>query len=284
MQLAVIVGGLVVADGGVAASHARLVRRGTDRLSARGVGLARLVRCASCLPSHRRGGRDGRWLVGAAIGLVAVRRRPASSCVAARWDRSRARGREVRRRPTSRCGAALVLSLLVSVPGEELFWRGLAQRTARGHDRSARAVAAVAWLGLRRRRTPRAEPADHRRRGRGRRRLGRARVVVRRRARAPLASHVLWTGLMLARPPTRARSQGRGGVSFLSTAVQDGPRGRARSARSRPRRRAVRTARRSCSRTAAGASGSPRPGARSRRGPGARIRRSPASCGTATSR
>ena len=99
---------------------------------------------------------------------------------------------------------ALVLSLLVMVPAEELFWRGLFQGRLAVAMAGA-AAAAIAWVGY---------------------------VVVNLPSRslpivagavvggalwtglawwsggvlASLASHILWTGLMLAFPPGAGRS------------------------------------------------------------------------------
>ena len=102
---------------------------------------------------------------------------------------------------------SLVLSLAIMVPAEELFWRGLFQGPRSGHhgerggsDRVActssptsRAAACRSWPG-RSSEAPSGEPSHG---GRG--------------VLASLASHILWTGLMLAFPPGAGRPAIEGG-------------------------------------------------------------------------
>jgi hypothetical protein len=96
---------------------------------------------------------------------------------------------------------SLVLSLLVSVPSEEFFFRGLTPaHVRRDVSRSGRRCRRrVDLLGA-------GEPAepfapDHRRRDRRRGALGGPRVVVGRDRRPARVCHVAWTGLMLVLRP-----------------------------------------------------------------------------------
>lgn len=101
---------------------------------------------------------------------------------------------------------SLVLSLLVMVPAEELFWRGLTQQTLAGTGLDAIDGAAIAWslyvvANLPSRSLPIVAGAV----------VGGAvwaglgwwsGGVL-----APLGSHILWTGLMLALPPGAGRKE-----------------------------------------------------------------------------
>ena len=114
-------------------------------------------------------------------------------------------------------GEALALSLLVMVPAEELFWRGLFQARL---DQSLVAAAAGAWtwLGVRRCQRRQRQPADRRRRpGRGRP-VDRPRRLVGRGAREPGQPYALDGSD--AGAPAGSRARRAHGVSFLSTAVQ----------------------------------------------------------------
>jgi membrane protease YdiL (CAAX protease family) len=94
----------------------------------------------------------------------------------------------------------LVLSLLLAVPGEELFWRGLAYRSGAATAASAAAAAVAVCLlyvvaNLPSRSLPIVAGAFVGGAVWGALAWWSGGVV------APLASHILWTGLMLARPP-----------------------------------------------------------------------------------
>ena len=115
--------------------------------------------------------------------------------------------------------AAVAVSLLIAVPGEELFWRNLAQRRSGVSSELLGAVAA--WLGY-----VAANIAS-----------GSLPFVAGAIVggavwgglawwtggiAASLASHGVWTAMMLVRPPSSGRVRGGGdaGMSFLSTAVR----------------------------------------------------------------
>jgi hypothetical protein len=83
----------------------------------------------------------------------------------------------------------LLLSLLLAVPGEELFWRGFTQQSLALTGIGAAGAALVAVAAVRGREPPEPVPAHHHGR-RGRRLpLGRARLVVRWRGSAARESH-----------------------------------------------------------------------------------------------
>jgi membrane protease YdiL (CAAX protease family) len=125
--------------------------------------------------------------------------------VAVRWEPLARQVRDAYR-PTGeeRFARSLVLSLLLSVPGEELFYRGLVQRTAAGTWLGLGGGALLAWLLYIIANAPsRSLPI-----------IAGAVVggfvwcalawwsggLV-----APLASHMVWTGLMLGVPPRVGR-------------------------------------------------------------------------------
>lgn len=102
-------------------------------------------------------------------------------------------------------GLALVLSLALSVPGEELFWRGLVQQELGSALDGQMAIAAVvAWVAFVAANLPSGNLAIA------------AGAVVGGAVwgalawwtggvLAPLACHILWTGLMIALPVVRLR-------------------------------------------------------------------------------
>jgi membrane protease YdiL (CAAX protease family) len=102
-------------------------------------------------------------------------------------------------------GVALALSLALSVPGEELFWRGLVQEElASALDGRMAAAAAVAWVAFVAANLPSGNLAIA------------AGAVVGGAVwgalawwtggvLAPLACHIVWTGLMIALPVDRVR-------------------------------------------------------------------------------
>ena len=101
----------------------------------------------------------------------------------------------------------LLLSLLLAVPGEELFWRGLAYRWGATTLTSTAAAALVVWLvyliaNLPSRSLPIIAGALVGGAVWGALAWWSGGVL------APLASHILWTGLMLARPPGASRTKG----------------------------------------------------------------------------
>ncbi len=111
-----------------------------------------------------------------------------------------------RRAATADPRRELILSLLLAVPGEELFWRGLAYRAGAASATTTGVAAALVCLGYVIANLPsRSLPI-----------IVGALVggvvwgvlawwsggVV-----APLASHILWTGSMLARPPRAGRKE-----------------------------------------------------------------------------
>ena len=153
-----------------------------------------------------------------------------------------------------------VLSLVIMVPAEELFWRGLFQARlgrsrCRGGGRRARVGRATSWRTSPSRSLPIVAGAV----------VGGALWaglawwsggVL-----ASLASHILWTGLMLALPPGAGRPRFRrvrarpGATVNGELPVDRGAAGAGRGAvlrRGRRRPRAARTARRWCSPTRGG--------------------------------
>jgi membrane protease YdiL (CAAX protease family) len=128
--------------------------------------------------------------------------------LAARWESFRSATASIYRdaRSVSR-SRALVLALVVMVPGEELFFRGLAQpRLAAVHALGSAAAAAVTWLAytavnLASRSLPIVAGAF----------VGGALWAALAwwsgGMLASVASHILWTGLMLALPPGAGREE-----------------------------------------------------------------------------
>jgi membrane protease YdiL (CAAX protease family) len=144
------------------------------------------------------------WVVGAAAGIGLYVATRAFVAVATRSTRFRAATRAIygRAEPVA-IWVALALSLVVTAPAEEVFWRGLVQGGL--DDAAGPAVAAgVAWLGyvavnLASRSAPivlAAAVGGAVWAGLGWWSGGVA---------ASLASHILWTGLMLGLPPKPGR-------------------------------------------------------------------------------
>jgi membrane protease YdiL (CAAX protease family) len=150
-------------------------------------------------------GRVTAFSVGAVSGLGLFVATRVFVAVASRWEPFR---RHTRESYTLAAGtslpAVLALSVLVSVPGEELFWRGLAAPVLGGTFLGVAGGAAVAWVAYVLANAPSRSLAI----------LAGAVVggalwawlgwwsggVL-----APLASHILWTGPMLAFPPGAGR-------------------------------------------------------------------------------
>jgi membrane protease YdiL (CAAX protease family) len=153
---------------------------------------------------------DGAALgVGVACGLLLYAATRAFVALAGRWDPFRRHVVEAYREAAEiSLVRSLALSLLIVVPAEELFWRGLFQA---GLDRSLSATAAGAWTWL-------AYVGANVPSGSlpiiagalvgGALWAGLA--VWSGGMLASLASHMLWTGLMLAFPPGAGREGGSG--------------------------------------------------------------------------
>jgi len=121
--------------------------------------------------------------------------------VLARWSAFRRHSVEMyRRQGTFSLRAALALSLALSVPGEELFWRGLFQEgLVSALDGSTAIAAAIAWVGFVAANLPSGNLAI----AAGAVVGGAVWVVLAwwtDGVLASLACHVLWTGLMIAVP------------------------------------------------------------------------------------
>jgi membrane protease YdiL (CAAX protease family) len=150
-------------------------------------------------------GRATAFGVGAASGIALFAATRVFVAVASRWEPFR---RHTEESYTLAAGTSfpvvLALSLLVTVPGEELFWRGLAAPMLGGTFLGAAGRAVVAWAVYVLANAPSRSLAI----------LAGAVVggalwawlgwwsggVL-----APLASHILWTGPMLAFPPGAGR-------------------------------------------------------------------------------
>lgn len=152
-------------------------------------------------------GRSAAFGAGIAAGLVLFAGTKAFVWVASAWEPFRRHTVEKYREAGEvSLRTSLVLSLLVMVPAEELFWRGLTQQTLAGTGLGALGGAAAAWAlyviaNLPSRSLPIVASAV----------VGGAvwtglgwwsGGVL-----APLASHILWTGLMLALPPGAGRKE-----------------------------------------------------------------------------
>jgi membrane protease YdiL (CAAX protease family) len=150
-------------------------------------------------------GRATAFVVGAVSGIALYLATRVFVAVASRWERFRRTTEEsYALEGDAPFRVVLVLSLLVSVPGEELFWRGLAAPMLGETFLGAAAGAAAAWALYVLANAPSRSLAI----------LAGAVVggalwawlgwwsggVL-----APLASHILWTGPMLAFPPGAGR-------------------------------------------------------------------------------
>lgn len=146
---------------------------------------------------------------GAASGLVLFSGTRVFVWVAARWEPFREQTLEKYAEATTvPLARSLVLSLLVMVPAEEIFWRGLTQSTLAGSRLGATGGAVAAWaLYLVANLPSRSLPIV-------------AGAVVGGAVwtglwwwsggvLAPLASHILWTGAMLVLPPGAGRGKDR---------------------------------------------------------------------------
>jgi membrane protease YdiL (CAAX protease family) len=150
-------------------------------------------------------GRAAAFGVGAASGVALFVATRVFVAVASRWEPFRRHTADSYTLATSTSlPAALALSLLVTVPAEELFWRGLAAPELGGTSLTLAGGAAVAWALYVGANVPSRSLAI----------LAGAAVggavwawlgwwsggVL-----APLASHILWTGPMLVFPPGAGR-------------------------------------------------------------------------------
>src|SRR4249919_1130889 len=146
-------------------------------------------------------------LVGAASGIVLFLATRIFVAIAAHWGPfARHVEKAYQEAADEPVRTALILSLLVSVPAEEIFYRGLAQRTIAGTSLGeGGAAVAVLILYVIANLPSRSLPIV-------------AGAVVGGAVwgalawwsgglAAPLASHILWTGLMLVFPPKLARKQ-----------------------------------------------------------------------------
>jgi membrane protease YdiL (CAAX protease family) len=103
----------------------------------------------------------------------------------------------------------LVLSLLLAVPGEELLWRGLAYRWGAAQTSSLAIAAVIVWIAYVAANLPsRSLPIVAGAIVGGA--LWGALAWWSGGVLAPLASHILWTGAMLAIPPKAAAVEGDG--------------------------------------------------------------------------
>ncbi|MBI3647379.1 MAG: CPBP family intramembrane metalloprotease [Actinobacteria bacterium] len=203
MQVAVAVAGALSAAAGwwwVASGHSSVFRvlpavhlvLGLLSLSLRG---RELSLGTSVAGSAAAGMGSGILLYAGTLAFVAI---------VSRWGVFRRHVREAyaaaAREPLAR---RLALSLAVSVPGEELFWRGLfLPRVALAWGSGAAALVAVAAYvasNLPSRRLPIVAAAIV---GGG---LWTGLAWWTGGVLAPIASHIMWTGLMLVRPPGAAR-------------------------------------------------------------------------------
>jgi hypothetical protein len=144
------------------------------------------------------------WLaVGAASGLALYGATRAFVAIVARWEPFRRHVAEAYADAGAEpLGSRLGLALAISVPGEELFWRGLVQPRLTVSIGAAAAAGATVALSVAANLPSRRLPI-----------VAGALVggavwsglawwsggVL-----APIASHVVWTGLMLVRPPAAA--------------------------------------------------------------------------------
>ncbi len=204
MQLAVIAAGIVlqvVAWRAVAAGRASVWRLIVALFAVEGV-VAALV-----LPPIASGDQTVAVALaaGAASGLVLWAGTLAFVAVAVRWQPFRATVAEQYERAAEvSLPVAIALSILLAVPGEELFWRNLVQR--RFGVSSEMVGAAVAWLGY-----VAVNAAS------GSLPLIAGAVVGGAvwgglawwsgGLAASLASHGVWTALMLVRPPASGRAE-----------------------------------------------------------------------------
>lgn len=167
------------------------------------MGIAALLVAPATAPQV---GRPVAFGVGLAAGLTLFLGTRVFVWVASAWEPFRrdtlAKYREAAEVPLR---TSLVLSLLVMVPAEELFWRGLAQQTMAAEVGAAGGAAAAWALYVVANLPSRSLPIV-------------AGAVVGGAAwaglgwwsggvLAPLASHILWTGLMLALPPGAGRKE-----------------------------------------------------------------------------
>lgn len=142
--------------------------------------------------------------VGLALGALLYVATRVAMVVMARWSTFRRHALEMYRKQGGlSLGMALLLSIALSVPGEELFWRGLFQgRLASSLDAGAGPAAVLAWVAFVAANLPSANLAIA------------AGAVVGGAVwvalawwtggvLASLACHVVWTGLMVALPVLR---------------------------------------------------------------------------------
>jgi membrane protease YdiL (CAAX protease family) len=145
--------------------------------------------------------------VGAASGLALFAGTRVFVAIAARWEPFRRQTLdEYREAATVPLARSLWLSLLIMVPAEELFWRGLGQATLEGTSLGVTGGAVAAWgLYVVANLPSRSMPIV-------------AGAVVAGAlwvglwwwsggVLAPLASHILWTGSMLVFPPGAGREE-----------------------------------------------------------------------------
>lgn len=147
-------------------------------------------------------------VVGLVVGAVLYLATRVAMLVLSRWRTFRRHALEMYRKQGGRSLAlALVLSLALSVPGEELFWRGLVQgELAPAMDGRVGAAAAISWVAFVLANLPSANLAI----AAGAIVGGGAWVALAwwsGGVLASLACHVVWTGLMIGSPVVRPRPE-----------------------------------------------------------------------------
>jgi membrane protease YdiL (CAAX protease family) len=148
-------------------------------------------------------------VIGALSGLGLFAATRAFVWVAARWEPFRRQTlAKYREAATVSLSTSLALSLLIMVPAEEVFWRGLTQATLADTGLGAAGGAVAAWVlyvaaNLPSRSLPIVAAAL----------VGGALWTAlwwwSGGVLAPLASHILWTGSMLVLPPGAGREEER---------------------------------------------------------------------------
>jgi membrane protease YdiL (CAAX protease family) len=146
-------------------------------------------------------------VVGLALGVALYAATRIAIALIGRWETFRRHSLEMYRKQGGlSLGAALALSIALSVPGEELFWRGLFQgQLVSALDGRTALAAAIAWVAfvvanLASRNLAIAAGAI----------VGGAVWVTLAwwtgGVLAPLACHIVWTGMMVALPVVRERA------------------------------------------------------------------------------
>jgi membrane protease YdiL (CAAX protease family) len=147
-------------------------------------------------------------VAGLAAGVALYIATRVAMLVFSRWPTFRRHSVQMYQRQGGRSlGVALVLSLALSVPGEELFWRGLAlEELTSVFDGRTAVAASFAWIAFVVANLPSANLAI----AAGAVVGGAVWVALASWSGgvlAPLACHVLWTGLMIALPVVRVPSE-----------------------------------------------------------------------------